>query len=323
MSSLKCVKSLCEVRPDKYHTIWISVTKKKNEVTMKVRKAVIPVAGLGTRFLPATKAIPKEMLTIVDRPTIQYIVEEVVASGIDQIIFVTSEGKSAIENHFDYNFHLDSVLKEKNKTILGEELNNISNLIDIVSVRQKKPLGLGHAIWTARHVIGNEPFMVLLGDDMVLSKTPCAKQLLNLFEEVGESIVAIQRVPMEETPQYGIVEGEKDERENTYKVTRMVEKPAPGTTDSDMAIIGRYILMPEIFNILDTTTPGHGGEIQLTDALLALTMKRAMYAYEFEGTRFDAGDKMGYLKAIVAYGLRHPVLGKQLKEHLKEVVATL
>ena len=167
---------------------------------MQVRKAVIPVAGLGTRFLPATKAIPKEMLTIVDRPTIQYIVEEVVASGIDQIIFITSEGKSAIENHFDYNFHLDAVLKEKNKIILGEELNNISNLIDIVSVRQKKPLGLGHAIWTARHVIGNEPFMVLLGDDMVLSKTPCAKQLLNLFEEVGESIVAVQRVPMEETP---------------------------------------------------------------------------------------------------------------------------
>lgn len=290
---------------------------------MKVRKAVIPVAGLGTRFLPATKAIPKEMLTIVDRPTIQYIVEEVVASGIDQIIFVTSEGKSAIENHFDYNFHLDSVLKEKNKTILGEELNNISNLIDIVSVRQKKPLGLGHAIWTARHVVGNEPFMVLLGDDMVLSETPCAKQLLNLFEEVGESILAIQRVPLDETPQYGIVEGEKDGRDNTYNVSRMVEKPAPGTTDSDLAIIGRYILMPEIFGILNTTTPGHGGEIQLTDALLALTMKRGMYALEFEGTRFDAGDKMGYLKAIVAYGLRHPDLGKQLQEHLKKVVATL
>lgn len=290
---------------------------------MKVRKAVLPVAGLGTRFLPATKAIPKEMLTIVDRPTIQYIVEEVVASGIDQIIFVTSEGKSAIENHFDYNFHLDSVLKEKNKTILGEELNNISNLIDIVSVRQKKPLGLGHAIWTARNVVGDEPFMVLLGDDMVLSKTPCAKQLLDLFDKVGESIVAVQKVPMYETSQYGIVEGEAIDRENTYKVSRMVEKPAPGTTDSDMAIIGRYILMPEIFDILDTTTPGHGGEIQLTDALLALTMKRGMYAYEFEGTRFDAGDKMGYLKAIIAYGLRHPALGKQLKEHLQEVAATL
>jgi UTP--glucose-1-phosphate uridylyltransferase len=290
---------------------------------MKVRKAVIPVAGLGTRFLPATKAIPKEMLTIVDRPTIQYIVEEVVASGIDQIIFVTSEGKSAIENHFDYNFHLDSVLKEKNKTILGEELNNISNLIDIVSVRQKKPLGLGHAIWTARNIIGDEPFMVLLGDDMVLSKTPCAKQLLDLFDEVGESIVAIQKVPLEETSQYGIVEGQKTERDGTYKVTRMVEKPAPGVTDSNMAIIGRYILMPEIFNILDTTRPGHGGEIQLTDALLSLTKERGMYAQEFEGTRFDAGDKMGYLKAIIAYGLRHPALGKQLKEHLKAVVATL
>ena len=290
---------------------------------MKIRKAVIPVAGLGTRFLPATKAIPKEMLTIVDRPTIQYIVEEVVASGIDQIIFVTSEGKSAIENHFDYNFHLDAVLKEKHKTILGEELNNISNLIDIVSVRQKKPLGLGHAIWTTRNVVGDEPFMVLLGDDMVLSKTPCAKQLLNLFDEVGESIVAIQRVPMEETPQYGIVEGKKIDREKTYQVTRMVEKPAPGTTDSDMAIIGRYILMPEIFDILETITPGHGGEIQLTDALLALTKKRGMFACEFEGMRFDAGDKMGYLKAIIAYGLRHPALGEQLRKHLKEVVATL
>lgn len=290
---------------------------------MKVRKAVIPVAGLGTRFLPATKAIPKEMLTIVDRPTIQYIVEEVVASGIDQVIFVTSEGKSAIENHFDYNFHLDSVLKEKNKKILGEELNNISNLIDIVSVRQKKPLGLGHAIWTARHVVGDEPFMVLLGDDLVLSEKPCARQLIDLFDEVGESIVAVQRVPMEETYQYGIVEGEPNDRAGTVKVSRMVEKPAPGTTDSDMAIIGRYILMPEIFAILDKTTPGHGGEIQLTDALLALTKQRSMYALEFDGTRYDAGDKLGYLKAILAYGLRHPSLGKPLQDYLKEICTSL
>lgn len=290
---------------------------------MKIRKAVIPVAGLGTRFLPATKAIPKEMLTIVDRPTIQYIVEEAVASGIDQIVFVTSEGKSAIENHFDYNFHLDAVLKEKNKVTLGEEISNISNLIDVVSVRQKKPLGLGHAIWTARNVIGNEPFMVLLGDDMVLSQVPCAKQMISLFEQVGESIVAIQRVPMNQTHQYGIVEGKEDEREKTIRISRMVEKPAPGTTESDMAIIGRYILMPDIFNILSTTTPGHGGEIQLTDALLALTKRRTMYAYEFEGTRYDAGDKMGYLKAIIAYGLRHPDLGQSLREHLLEVTATL
>jgi UTP--glucose-1-phosphate uridylyltransferase len=290
---------------------------------MKVRKAVIPVAGLGTRFLPATKAIPKEMLTIVDRPTIQYIVEEVVASGIEQIIFITSEGKSAIENHFDYNYHLDAVLREKKKIVLGEELNMISNLIDIVSVRQKKPLGLGHAIWTARHVIGDEPFMVVLGDDLVLSKIPCAKQMLDLYEEVNESIVAVQRVPQDQTHQYGIVEGEKCERERTHKVIRMVEKPAPGTTDADMAIIGRYILMPEIFELLSKTTPGHGGEIQLTDALLALCKKRAMYAYEFDGIRFDAGDKLGYLKANVAYGIRHTELGKKFRQHLKEIAAGL
>ncbi len=290
---------------------------------MKVKKAVIPVAGLGTRFLPATKAIPKEMLTIVDRPTIQYIVEEVVASGVEQIIFVTSEGKSAIENHFDYNFHLDSVLREKKKVVLGEELNMISNLIDIVSVRQKKPLGLGHAIWTARHVVGDEPFMVLLGDDLVLSEVPCAKQMLQLYEDVGESIIAVQRVPLEQTPQYGIVEGEKNNRERTFKISRMVEKPPPGTTDSDMAIIGRYILMPDIFDILDKTTPGHGGEIQLTDALLALSKKRPMFAYEFEGTRYDAGDKLGYLKAIIAFGLLHVELGEPLREHLLETIKEL
>jgi UTP--glucose-1-phosphate uridylyltransferase len=290
---------------------------------MKVRKAVIPVAGLGTRFLPATKAIPKEMLTIVDRPTIQYIVEEAVASGIEQVIFITSAGKSAIENHFDYDFHLDHVLKEKKKIALGEELNNISNLIDIVSVRQKKPLGLGHAIWTARNVVGDEPFMVMLGDDLVLSKTPCAKQMLDLFDDVQESIVAIQRVPEDQTFQYGIVEGDPMERERTHRVKRMIEKPAPGTTDSDMAIIGRYILMPEIFDLLEKTTPGHGGEIQLTDALQALGKKREMYAYEFNGTRFDAGDKMGYLKAILAYGLIHNKLGAGLKAHIKELAANL
>ena len=290
---------------------------------MKVRKAVIPVAGLGTRFLPATKAIPKEMLTIVDRPTIQYIVEEVVSSGVEQVIFVTSEGKSAIENHFDYNFQLDNVLRQKNKTKLSEELESISNLIDIVSVRQKKPLGLGHAIWTARHVIGNEPFMVCLGDDLVLSDIPCAKQMLDLFHDVGESIVAVQRVHSDDTHQYGIVEGEKNNRSRTFKVARMVEKPAPGTTDSDLAIIGRYILMPEIFDILSRTTPGHGGEIQLTDALLALANQREMYAYEFLGTRYDAGDKLGYLKAIIAYGMLHNELGDQLIDHIKKIADSL
>jgi len=285
---------------------------------MKIRKAVIPVAGLGTRFLPATKAIPKEMLTIVDRPTIQYIVEEVVASGIEQVILVTSEGKSSIENHFDYDFELDTVLQMKNKEKMAEELNHISNLIDVVSVRQKKPLGLGHAIWSTRNVVGDEPFAVLLGDDLVLSDEPCCHQMISLFDEVQESIVAVQRVPKAQTSSYGIVEG-KPYSERTYKVDRMIEKPAPGTTDSDMAIIGRYILRPEIFPLLEETEPGHGGEIQLTDALLQLSRQRSMYAYEFKGTRFDAGDKLGYLKAIIAFGLRHRELGEDFRKHIKQV----
>jgi len=285
---------------------------------MKIRKAVIPVAGLGTRFLPASKAIPKEMLTIVDRPTIQYIVEEVVASGIEQVILVTSEGKSAIENHFDYDFELDTVLQMKKKIKMAEELNHISNLIDIVSVRQKKPLGLGHAIWSTRNVVGDEPFAVLLGDDLVLSQEPCCRQMITLFDEVQESIVAIQRVPRDQTVNYGIIEG-SSYKDRTFKIERMVEKPAPGTTDSDMAIIGRYILRPEIFTIIEETEPGHGGEIQLTDALLKLSRQRPMYAYEFRGTRFDAGDKLGYLKAIIAFGLRHSELGVEFKKYIKEV----
>ena len=289
---------------------------------MRVRKAVIPVAGLGTRFLPASKAIPKEMLTVVDRPTIQYIVEEAVASGIEEVILITSEGKSAIENHFDYNFHLDTVLNEKKKTKLAEEMRHLSNLIDIVSVRQKRPLGLGHAIWTARNVVGQEPFVVLLGDDLVLSEPPCTKQMIDLFNDVQESVVAVQRVSLDETYQYGIVEGQHVSN-RVIKVDRMMEKPAPGTTMSDMAIIGRYILQPDIFDMLEKTTPGHGGEIQLTDALLALSIKRGMYAFEFEGTRFDAGDKLGYLKAIIAFALRHPDLCEDFSEHLKEVASHL
>ncbi|HHB75673.1 MAG TPA: UTP--glucose-1-phosphate uridylyltransferase, partial [Desulfobulbus sp.] len=247
---------------------------------------------------------------------IQYIVEEVVASGIEEVILITSAGKSAIENHFDYDFQLDTVLKEKNKGVLSEELANISNLIDIVSVRQKQPLGLGHAIWMARNVIGDEPFLVLLGDDLVRSPVPCCKQMIDLYNKVGESIVAIQRVPLDQTFQYGIVEGEETGHERTFKVKRMVEKPAPGTSDSDMAIIGRYLLMPEIFDLLAKTTPGHGGEIQLTDALQALSNRRGMYAYEFAGRRYDAGDKLGYLKAIVDFALEHPTLGTAFQEHL-------
>lgn len=289
---------------------------------MKVRKAVIPVAGLGTRFLPASKAIPKEMLTVVDRPTIQYIVEEVVASGIEQVILVTSAGKSAIENHFDYDFELDTVLSRKNKQELVDELRHVSTLIDVVSVRQKKPLGLGHAIWSARNVVGDEPFLVLLGDDLVQAETPCCKQMLNLFEELQTPIVAIQRVPLEETYQYGIIEGQSV-RDRLTKVDRMIEKPAPGTSDSNMAIIGRYLLTPDIFDLLEKTTPGHGGEIQLTDALMALSNKSGMYAYEFEGTRYDAGDKLGYLKAIVAFASRHKTLGPAFRRYIKEVAAGL
>jgi len=288
----------------------------------RIRKAVIPVAGMGTRFLPASKAIPKEMLTIVDRPTIQYIVEEVVDSGIEEIIFITSQGKEAIENHFDYDYELDDVLERKGKTELHEEVKHLSKLIDIVSVRQKKQLGLGHAILSAKNVIGNEPFLVLLGDDLVLSDKPCCRQMLELYDEVQESIVAVQTVPVDQTFQYGIVEGQAS-TEKVYKVDRLIEKPAPGTTDSNLAIIGRYILHPDIFGLLEKTTPGHGGEIQLTDALLALAKKRSMYAFEFSGTRYDAGDKLGYLKAIVAYALHHPQLKKDFRKHLKEVAAAL
>jgi UTP--glucose-1-phosphate uridylyltransferase len=285
----------------------------------KIRKAVIPVAGLGTRFLPASKAIPKEMLTIVDRPTIQYIVEEVVASGIEEVILITSEGKSAIENHFDYNYELETVLKEKNKKELQEELHRTANLIDIVSVRQKKPLGLGHAIGMARHVIGDEPFLVLLGDDLVRSEIPCCRQMIDLYEQLGTAIVAVQRVPMEQTSQYGIVEGETTEHERAFRITSMVEKPAPGTAPSNMAIIGRYLLMPEIFGLLAATQPGHGGEIQLTDALKKMAQQQGMYAYEFTGKRYDAGDKLGYLKAVVDVALDHPHLGQEFRAYLQQL----
>ena len=294
----------------------------KARKVLKVRKAVVPVAGLGTRFLPASKAIPKEMLTIVDRPTIQYIVEEAVESGIEEVILVTSEGKSAIENHFDYSFELETVLEKKNKFKLLEELKHTSKLIDIVSVRQKKPLGLGHAIWSARNVVGDEPFAVLLGDDLVLNKKPCLKQMLSIFKKEQGSIVAIQHVPLDQKHNYGIVEGTLKSK-RVYKINRMIEKPERGETDSDMAIIGRYILMPEIFKLLGQTEAGHGDEIQLTDALRKLSRKQAMYAYEFVGERFDAGDKLGYLKAIIAYGIRHSVLSKDFKKYIKEVASTL
>ncbi len=288
---------------------------------MQVNKAVLPVAGLGTRFLPATKAIPKEMLTIVDRPTIQYIVEEVVNSGIKQIVLVTAEGKDAIENHFDYSYELEAYLEEKGKLDLLEEVRRVTNLIeDIISVRQKKPLGLGHAIYVTRHVIGNEPFAVLLGDDLVDAEVPCLKQMLEIFEKFKGPVIAVQRVPKEEVSRYGIVMGEKvDDR--VYRVFEMKEKPKPEEIDSDLAVIGRYILIPEIFDYLAKTKPGVGGEIQLTDALAALKDDYPVYAYEFEGNRFDAGDKFGFMQAVVTYALKHPDIGERFRNYLKEKIS--
>ena len=286
---------------------------------LKISKAVIPVAGLGTRFLPATKVIPKEMLTVVDRPTIQYIVEEVVASGINEIVLVTASGKSAIEDHFDYSFELETFLAQKGKLDLLREVRHISRLIEVVSVRQKEPLGLGHAVMVTQRVVGDEPFVVVLGDDLVEAEVPCVYQMLQVFHRFQESVVAVQRVPEEEISRYGIVEGE-EVADGVFKVTRLVEKPAPGTTRSNLAIIGRYVLHPHIYSCLHRTLPGVGGEIQLTDALEVMRRERDLYAYVFQGQRFDAGDKFGYLQATVNFALDHPELGARFREYLKQLL---
>ena len=284
---------------------------------MKIRKAVIPVAGLGTRFLPATKVIPKEMLTVVDRPTIQYIVEEIVASGIEQVIMVTGSGKSAIEDHFDYSYELETILEKRKKWDLLDEVRKISQLIEITAVRQKKPLGLGHAILCAKELVGDEPFVIALGDDLVDSAPPCTTQLLDIYNRYKKPVVAVYEVPEIEVRNYGIVEGKKLDNQ-TYRIERMMEKPGPGITKSRLAIIGRYILTPEIFTLLENTTPGHGGEIQLTDALAELSRKDEMYAYCFSGKRYDAGDKFGYIQATLAFALKHPELGPKVRQYLKE-----
>jgi UTP--glucose-1-phosphate uridylyltransferase len=286
---------------------------------MKVKKAVIPVAGLGTRFLPATKVIPKEMLTIVDRPTIQYIVEEVVASGIKEVVLVTASHKSAIEDHFDYSFELETFLAQKGKLDALNEVRAISRLIDVVSVRQKEPLGLGHAVKVTRPVVGDAPFVVVLGDDLVESSMPCVLQMMEVFDRYQESIVAVFEVPHDEVNRYGIAEGEEIE-DGVFRVDRIVEKPEPGTVKSNLAVIGRYVLRPEIFDCLDRTLPGVGGEIQLTDALEAIRAERGLYAYRFKGKRFDAGDKLGYLKATVNFALDHPQVGGAFRKFLREIV---
>jgi UTP--glucose-1-phosphate uridylyltransferase len=284
----------------------------------KVRKAIIPAAGLGTRFLPATKAMPKEMLPIVDKPTIQYIVEEAVASGIEDIIIVTGKGKRAIEDHFDNAWELEQNLAEKGKIDLLEKVRYSSNLANIHYIRQKQPLGLGHAVWCARNFIGDEPFAVLLGDDIVQSDTPCLKQLIDQFEQTHSSVIGVQEVPEEETHRYGIIDpaGSQGRR---YQVENFVEKPAPGTAPSNLAIIGRYILTPEIFLFLDKQEQGAGGEIQLTDAIQKLNQIQRVFAYQFEGKRYDVGEKLGFIQTTIEIALQD----QELKEPLLEMMEKL
>jgi UTP--glucose-1-phosphate uridylyltransferase len=287
---------------------------------MKIRKAIIPAAGLGTRFLPATKAMPKEMLPIIDKPGIQYIVEEAVASGIEDIIIVTGKSKRAIEDHFDSSFELEQNLLTKGKYDLLSEVQKATDLTDIHYIRQKEPKGLGHAIWCARKFIGNEPFAVLLGDDIVKSEVPCLKQMMDVFEKVHGSVLAVKRVPDDEVSRYGIVDpvpGTSDE-DAVIRVRGVVEKPSRESAPSNIAIMGRYILTPTIFDLLETQPTGAGGEIQLTDAIYRLMQSEPVYAYDFEGRRYDTGEKLGYLKTIIDFALERPDLAKDVRAYLKE-----
>ena len=282
---------------------------------MKVKKAIIPAAGLGTRFLPATKAQPKEMLPIVDKPTIQYIVEEAIASGIEEILIITGRNKKSIEDHFDKSIELELELEKSGKEELLELVRDISDMVDIHYIRQKEPRGLGHAIHCAKTFVGNEPFAVLLGDDVVDSKTPCLKQLIDCFSEYKTTILGVQTVANENVSKYGIVDGIHIE-DRVYKVKDLVEKPSAEEAPSNVAILGRYIITPEIFNILENTKPGKGGEIQLTDALKTLISKEAMYAYNFEGKRYDVGDKLGFLQATIEFALKKDELRGEFIDYL-------
>ncbi|MEN8433522.1 UTP--glucose-1-phosphate uridylyltransferase GalU [Clostridium septicum] len=282
---------------------------------MKVKKAIIPAAGLGTRFLPATKAQPKEMLPIVDKPTIQYIIEEAIASGIEEILIITGRNKKCIEDHFDKSVELEMELAKNHKEELLELVRDISDMVDIHYIRQKEPRGLGHAIYCAKAFVGNEPFAVLLGDDVVDSQKPCLKQLMDCYSEYKTSILGVQTVNSEDVNKYGIVDGIHIE-DRVYKVKDLVEKPAIEEAPSNVAILGRYIITPKIFEILENTKPGKGNEIQLTDALKTLIGNEAMYAYNFEGRRYDVGDKLGFLQATVEYALKKEELRESFIEYL-------
>lgn len=294
---------------------------------MTIRKAIIPAAGLGTRFLPATKAQPKEMLPIVDKPAIQYIVEEAIASGIEDIIIVTGRNKRAIEDHFDKSFELEWMLQEKGKSELLAIVHDISTMVDIHYIRQKEPLGLGHAVLCARKFIGNEPFAVLLGDDIIQSEPPCLTNMIDLYNEHRTSVISVQEVPWEDVDKYGIVSpaasGPSDSSlylSNHLPIADLVEKPEREKAPSNLAVIGRYIIEPEIFDILERSQPGRGGEIQLTDALKVLNAKKSMMAYRLQGRRYDIGDKFGYIEATIEYALRREDLAPQLKAYLQTLM---
>jgi UTP--glucose-1-phosphate uridylyltransferase len=290
-------------------------------MTAKVRKAVFPAAGLGTRFLPATKAQPKEMLPIVDKPIIQYAVEEAVHSGIQNIIIVTGRGKTAIEDHFDVSFELENLLEMRGKKELLAIVRGISDMIDVSYVRQKEALGLGHAVLRASALVGQEPFAVVLADDVIEAETPCLRQLLDVYSFFGAPVLAVMEEPRDSISSYGAIDAEPVAHNGThdrvYRIRNLVEKPKAAEAPSNLAIIGRYVLTPEIFESLQAIDPGSGGEIQLTDALKHLLRTRPIYAYRFEGTRYDAGDKLGFLKATVEFALRRRDLGGPFREYLK------
>jgi len=283
---------------------------------MKIRKAVFPAAGLGTRFLPVTKAIPKEMLPLVDKPLIQYCVEEAIASGIEDVIIITGRGKTAIEDHFDTSKELEVLLQEKGKTDLLKMVRDISNLVRFSYTRQKEALGLGHAILCAKDLVGDEPFAVFLGDDIIDSKIPAMKQMTEVYKKYRHSVLAVQRVPRESLSSYGVIKGTVA-GDRLFEVTDLVEKPRPEDAPSDLAVIGRYILTPDVFEYLENTRPGKNGEIQLTDALKAMACRHPIYALEFEGDRYDAGDKLGFLKATVSLSLKRDDLKEEFIKFLK------
>jgi UTP--glucose-1-phosphate uridylyltransferase len=285
---------------------------------MRVRTAVFPAAGLGTRFLPATKAQPKEMLPLVDKPMIQYVVEEAVAAGLDRVSLVTGRGKRAIEDHFDSAVELEFYLQERGKWEELAQIKTISDLASVSYVRQKEPLGLGHAILCAQPLVGDEPFAVFLGDDIIVSDPPCIGQLLSVFEQHGDPVLAVKQVPRAQLSRYGVIKGTPI-GENVYLVDDLVEKPAPEAAPSDLAIIGRYVLTPDVFPILGETPPDHRGEIQLTDALRRLRARRNIYAVKFTGHHFDTGEKLGFLKATVDMALARPDLGDAFREYLRGV----